>query len=91
MIELVMRAQPFKIDGNVLGRSTVQDDRKVQEFRSKYWCICRLFSQINDVPVTHLSDIEPLVYESTSTIKFLVARPAQEVCTNDYFFLCTQG
>lgn len=42
--------------------------------------IVSFFSQINDVPVTHLSDIEPLVYESTSTIKFLVARPAQEVC-----------
>jgi len=37
--------------------------------------------KINDVPVTHISDIEPLVYDSTSTIKFLVARPAQEVCT----------
>lgn len=43
---------------------------------------CAWFSsQINDVPVTHISDIEPLVYDSTSTIKFLVARPAQEVCT----------
>ena len=42
--------------------------------------IVSFFSQINDFPVTHLSDIEPLVYESTSTIKFLVARPAQEVC-----------
>ena len=37
-------------------------------------------SQINDVPVSHISDIEPLVYESSATIKFLVARPAQEVC-----------
>ncbi|XP_067025056.1 E3 ubiquitin-protein ligase PDZRN3-like isoform X1 [Acropora muricata] len=35
--------------------------------------------KINDVPVTHISDIEPLVYESVTTIKFLVARPAQEV------------
>ena len=40
------------------------------------------FPQINDVPVTHISDIEPLVYESSETIKFLVARPAQEVCTS---------
>ena len=40
------------------------------------------FPQINDAPVTHISDIEPLVYESSETIKFLVARPAQEVCTS---------
>ena len=40
------------------------------------------FPQINNVPVTHIGDIEPLVYESSETIKFLVARPAQEVCTS---------
>lgn len=43
--------------------------------------------QINDVPVTHISDIEPLVYESTATIKFLVARPAQEVCVIQKYHL----
>lgn len=82
MTELFMRAQSLEI---VFCRCTIQDVLKVQELPSKYWCIYRLSLQINDVPVTHLSDIEPLVYESSSTIKFLVARPAQEVCTNGYF------
>lgn len=36
-------------------------------------------SQIDDQPVAHINDIEPLVCESSETIKFLVARPAQEV------------
>ena len=31
------------------------------------------------------------MYESTSTIKFLVARPAQEVYTNDFFFSVNPG
>lgn len=41
--------------------------------------------QIDDQPVTHINDIEPLVCESSETIKFLVARPAQEVS------ICFQG
>ena len=49
------------------------------------------FSQINDVPVTHISDIEPLVYESVATIKFLVARPAQEVGLEENAFYSRNG
>ena len=49
------------------------------------------FSQINDVPVTHISDIEPLVYESVTTIKFLVARPAQEVGLEENVFYSRNG
>jgi hypothetical protein len=39
----------------------------------------KLFLQIDEQPVTHINDIEPLVCDSSETIKFLVARPAQEV------------
>ena len=49
------------------------------------------FSQINDVPVTHICDIEPLVYESVTTIKFLVARPAQEVGLEENVFYSRNG